>query len=154
MNGMSPTYICTALDKQMILLQTDMLLLLDITHIINSAWLRLTLQWYIPYSIHKWNLCIRLKLLFIRFAVLKVVHCVSEKFIDILNTQHATDDATDSVCHQTEVGAEWCGDMNAGVANLPDPETRQSLTLGMRPQSCWKIKNSVINKGHTHVKWE
>ena len=51
------------------------------------------------------------------------------RYFEHTTCRHAIDDVTDGVCHRIEVGAERCGDMNSGVANMPAAETRQSLIV-------------------------
>jgi len=58
--------------------------------------------------------------------------------------RQAIDNETNSVCHQTEVEAVWCGEMNYGVAYSRYQTVSQ--TLCGWPLSCWKWTVLEIKK--------
>ena len=78
-----------------------------------------------------------------------------------MNTQlvECSDDAIDSVCHHIEVGDEWCGDMNSGVASSRNqtvadfvcetavPLKDKKLTSGTRIcELVWMLTENSLSK--------
>jgi len=85
-------------------------------------------------------------------AVSNMLHAVpNEKqillqFIDILNTQHPIDDATDSVCHRIKLGVVWCSELWYCLLQKPDSVVNtawMSAVLQKDQELSWQLTSGT-----------
>jgi len=73
-----------------------------------------------------------------------IFHAAVHRYFEHTTGRHAIDDATGSVCHQVDVKAVWCGDMNSGHWCCLLQKLDSVANTG-RVLSCWTLSQQLAS---------